>query len=279
MLNTEQLKEIYPLIVTPSHDGKYFHNYILSLLNLHHSALQIGMPIQFLLMQDESLVTRARNNCVATFLENKEWTHLFWIDSDIGFTPEAALRLLKSNYDIAAGVYPLKIDSWPVEGLKQKMTEQEFNAYYQKYTVNTSTHGHHEVHIEIQEDGFIEISEAPTGFMVIKRRVFEQMMVEYPELKYVPDSIGYEEDKGFHFRFFDVMVHPESKRYLSEDYGFCYLWEKMGGKIYIDGKSNLSHQGFKLYQGNFAESLITNFTNAINSSAGVHMKITGLNNL
>lgn len=278
MLEIDELKQVYPLVVTPSHDGKYFHNYIISLLDFHHTALHIGMPIQFYLMRGESLVTRARNNCVATFLENKEWTHLFWIDSDIGFTSDAALRLLQADYDIAAGVYPLKTDSWPIEGLEKKMTEEEFIARYQKYTVNTSSDSNNEVHLKIQEDGFIELSEAPTGFMLIKRNVFEKMMVEYPELQYVPDSIGFE-DKGFHFRFFDVMVHPKSKRYLSEDYGFCYLWEQMGGKIYVDARSNLSHQGLKLYQGDFARSLALNLANAIHAPEGAKMTIYGLNHL
>ena len=279
MLSNEQLKTIYPLLVSPSHDGKYFHNYLNSLLNLQHTAIHLGMPLQFLLMQGESLITRARNNCVATFLENPEWTHLFWIDSDIGFTPEAALRLLQADYDIAAGVYPLKREDWPEQGLPQSMTHEDFLANYQRYTVNARVQaGAEQLTINIQEDGFIEMSEAPTGFMVIKRAVFEKLMKHYPELKYVPDSIGVE-DKGLHHRFFDVMVDPETGRYLSEDYGFCRLWEGIGGKIYIDAKSNLTHQGTKIYQGNFATSLLNNFTLAIPAKHGVEMQINGLNNL
>ena len=42
-----------------------------------------------------------------------------------------------------------------------------------------------------------------------------------------------------HYRFFDVMVDPESRRYFSEDYGFCRLWEKIGGEIFVDANSNL----------------------------------------
>ncbi len=68
----------------------------------------------------------------------------------------------------------------------------------------------------------MEMTEAPTGFMVIKRAVFERLMASYPDLAYVPDSIG-EADLGLHYRFFDVMVDPQTRRYLSEDYGFCRL--------------------------------------------------------
>lgn len=279
MLSSEQLKTIYPLIVTPSHDGKFFHNYVVSLLNFLHESNRVGMSTQYLLMQGESLITRARNNCVATFLENPEWTHLFWIDSDIGFTPNAAFRLLQADYDIAAGVYPLKREEWPEEGLPQGMTLREFVANYQRYTVNARVQGDADhLDLTILDNGFIEMSEAPTGFMVIKRAVFEKMMQAYPELKYTPDSLGVE-DKGLHYRFFDVMVDPETGRYLSEDYGFCRLWEKMGQKIYIDATSNLTHQGMKIYQGNFAESLHTNLSRAIPAKAGVAMTLTGLNNL
>lgn len=276
MLSNEELKSIYPLIVTPCHDGKFFHNYVTSLLNLQHTALHLGLRLQFLLMQGESLITRARNNCVATFLANPEWTHLFWIDSDIGFEPEAALRLLRADYDIAAGVYPLKREDWPEKGLPENMTYEQFLANFQRYTVNARVeNGLDKLDIHIQKDGFIEMSEAPTGFMVIKRAVFEKLMEQYPELKYVPDSFGVE-DKGLHYRFFDVMVDPESGRYLSEDYGFCRLWEGLGNKIYIDAMSNLSHQGMKLYQGDFAASLKRNFTLAIPAKVGLPMELHGL---
>ena len=279
MLTLEQLKTIYPLIVTPSHDGKFFFNYVNSLLNFQNTAMQLGMPVQYLLIQGESLITRARNNCVANFLENKDWTHLFWVDSDIGFTPEAALRLLQSDYDIAAGVYPLKREDWPTQGLPQEMTYEQFLANFQRYTVNArKSEGQESLDIVIQEDGFIEMSEAPTGFMVIKRNVFERIMQHYPELQYVPDSVGIE-DKGLHYRFFDVMVDPKTKRYLSEDYGFCRLWEGMGEKIYIDALSNLTHQGMKMYSGNFASSLQTNFAQAIPAEKGMKMTIAGLNHL
>ena len=279
MLSIEQLTTIYPLIVTPSHDGKYFHNYVNSLLNFQNTALHIGMPTQYLLMQGESLITRARNNCVASFLQNAEWTHLFWIDSDIGFSPEAALRLLQADYEIAAGVYPLKTEEWPADGLPKDMTYAEFKALYQKYTVNARVPaGADFFQLDIQEDGFLEMAEAPTGFMVIKRSVFEKMMQHYPELQYVSDSHGVE-NKGLHYRFFDVMVDPETNRYLSEDYGFCRLWENIGGKIYIGCQSNLAHQGAKIYSGSFANSLENNFALAIPAKADIQLKITGLSYL
>ena len=73
------------------------------------------------------------------------------------------------------------------------MTYVEFKALYQKYTVNPRVPaGQDTFQLDIQEDGFLEMAEAPTGFMVIKRAVFEKMIQHYPELQYVPDSLGVE---------------------------------------------------------------------------------------
>ncbi len=233
------------------------------------------MRMQVLFHQGESLVTRARNNCVAQFLANPHWTHLFWIDADIGFSAQAAFRLLLSGYDIAAGVYPLKRENWPHEGVPAGTTQQQFEATFTRYTVNAKvSEATARVELEVQPDGFMKMTEAPTGFMVIKRAVFERLMASYPDLNYVPDSIG-ETDQGLHYRFFDVMVDPETRRYLSEDYGFCRLWSGLGESIYIDANSNLSHQGAKLYRGDFANSLLTSLPHAVGGPAGAAMVLTG----
>lgn len=277
MLDVSALKGFYPVMVTPSHDGKFFQNYVLSMMNFVVQAERIGMPVQVYFHQGESLVTRARNNCVAEFLAHPEWTHLFWVDADIGFAPEAAFRLLLADYDIAAGVYPLKREQWPAEGVPAGMTREQFDATHTRYTVNAavgSGSAVKSIELDVQPDGFMKMTEAPTGFMVIKRRVFDRLIASYPELQYVPDSLGVP-DRGLHYRFFDVMVDPVTRRYLSEDYGFCRLWSGLGESIYLDANSNLSHQGSKTYRGNFASSLQTFLPHAVGGPAGASMHLTG----
>ena len=275
MLDPSELRQFFPVVVSPSHDGKFFQNYVTSLLNFAIESERAGMRMQVLFHQGESLVTRARNNCVAQFLANPNWTHLFWIDANIGFSAQAAFRLLLSGYDIAAGVYPLKRENWPAEGVPAGTTQQQFEATFTRYTVNAkASELTSQVELEVQPDGFMKMTEAPTGFMVIKRAVFERLIASYPDLNYVPDSIG-ETDQGLHYRFFDVMVDPETRRYLSEDYGFCRLWSGLGESIYIDANSNLSHQGAKMYRGDFASSLLTSLPHAVGGPAGAAMVLKG----
>lgn len=278
MLDPATLKNFFPVVVTPSHDNKCFNTYVLSLLNLTQFFTERGLRLQVMLHDGESLITRARNNCVAKFLEMPEWTHLCWIDSDIGFSTDALLRLLLSDYDVAAGIYPLKREDWPEGGVAAGTTSAQFNANYMRYTVNQDASDDGVVHVDVQPDGFFKVHEAPTGFMAIKRSVFERMIAAYPDLRYTPDSPGVD-DKGLHYRFFDVMIDPKSNRYLSEDYGFCRLWEAIGGEIHVDARSRLTHHGFKIYRGDFPASLRANLPVAVGGTKGAPIKLTGIEHL
>ena len=52
------------------------------------------------------------------------------------------------------------------------------------------------------------------------------------------------------YAFFDCIIDEKSNRYLSEDYAFCRLWQKIGGKIYADLMTPLNHYGTYNFEGN-----------------------------
>jgi len=138
-------------------------------------------------MHSESLITRGRNKMVIRFLEDESLTHLFWIDSDIAFRPQSVCRLLLADRDVSAAVYPMKSFNWPEGGLPQGMTRREFELRFGEFPYNPIDHGKAASKF-VDPDGFVEVAEAPTGFMCIKRRVIYDMMKRYPELNYVPDG-------------------------------------------------------------------------------------------
>jgi hypothetical protein len=266
MLDASVLKTFYPLVATPCYGGAVFHNYVISIIRLIGAARDVQMPIDFHLRIGDSLVTRARNDCVAQFLSNKAYTHLFWIDADIGFSPEAALRLLRSGRDVAAGVYPLKREESPAKGLQ--------------YPVNAGDAPGPEIELHIDSDGFLKVHDAPTGFMLIRRSVFDTLIDKHPDYRYVPDwPEGTYPEGGVHYRFFDAMVDPVSRRYLSEDYAFCRLLQNIGMDIYVDANSNLTHQGQRLYTGDFGAALREAPARAIGATKGLRIKVLGLENL
>lgn len=253
MLTPEDLKNQHLVIATPCYGGQVFQNYFMSVLRFVFAANQVGLTISFIVRGGDSLIPRQRNSIVAEFMATEAYTHLLWIDADIGFEPEQVFRLLLADRPVAGGVYPLKKIVLP-ETMPGGMTREHFQALYAHYPFNPVPGA------GIDEQGFIEVLDLPTGMMMIKREVFEQMATAYPGLRYKPDfMLGLEDlaDKinDYHFRFYDVMTE-ENGRYLSEDYAFCRRWQKIGGKVFADVQSNLSHQGTHMYQGDFFQSLI-----------------------
>lgn len=248
------LRSMKVMLATPCYISAVSMNYVTSIYSLAYACAHAGMSTA-LHMRSESLITRARNRIVKDFLADESFTHLFWIDSDIAFTPEAAFRLLLSDRDVVSGVYPLKVINWPVEGLPAGMTRSEFDLRYTNYAFNPIGQGSEPLAPYLDGDGFIEVAEATTGFMVIKRDVFLKMMKHYPELQYNPDGHNKDPLAHLYWLFFDCMLDPDSRRYLSEDYAFCRRWRDMGGKVYADLHSKLQHLGQHTYQGDFLTSL------------------------
>lgn len=177
-----------PLIATPCYGGMLCVNYVSSVLRLRQACAQIDMPLEFYFHQD-SLITRARNDCVAHFLSG-DCTHLFFIDADVGFEPQAALRVLMSGHDVAAGVYPIKHDG-------------------AGFPIDLEAVG------PVQADGFAAANEAPTGFMCIARRVLETIRHPFDEMRNGDEHLS--EDYAFceRWRALGGKVHVDTTARLS----------------------------------------------------------------
>lgn len=254
MLDISALRQIAPFVATPSYGGTLGSLYVRSLLDLANLAWTHGFAMQTRFLDGDSLIPRARNRLAAEFLADSRWTHLLWIDADVGFSPEAALRLLLAGRDVVAGVYPYKNDGWPAQGLAQPLpagaTQADFDAVHARYPLNL-----HPTPTQADADGFVEVLDAPTGFMLIARHVFERMATDMPQLRYRPDAGAHANAHLPHWRFFDTLVEPDTGRYLSEDFAFCRRWQQLGGRVFVDLHSRLSHQGHKTWQGDLPRAL------------------------
>ena len=246
-------------VATPSYGGLVSTSYVHGLLDLYDTAdrHEFGLRINF--NSFDSLITRARNTMVAEYLADDRFTHLMWIDGDIGFKGSDIVRLLLADRPVAAGVYPLKTDGWPSEGLPEALpagtTKADFRARFAHYPA-TATSGA----MEPDENGFLDVIDAPTGFMLIKREVFLKLASSFPELRYRADLVDRPDHTtgkmaGFHYAFFDTMIDPQFGAYLSEDYAFCRRCAAIGITPAIDTKSNLSHQGSAMFEGDLRRSL------------------------
>ena len=251
-------------IGTPCYGGMITADYFKSCLQLIALASQKKIEIQIGTIGNESLVTRARNTLVQLFMDEKKYTHLLFIDADIAFNPESVFRMLELDKDVVTGVYPRKLIDWTK--VKRRVTENpnigedELHAASLQYNLNVKDPNNVKV-----EKGFIEVLDGATGFMLIKRQVFKKMAEAYPNLKFKSDQhlnqphdteFDYHDTSNWNYAFFDTTIEPETKRYLSEDYSFCRLWQKIGGKIYADILSGMTHFGNYPFKGNVATQFL-----------------------
>jgi len=242
-------KVLFPLI---TYNGTCNTEFAMAAMGLllqiyrHKDIDMVLSPITF-----ESLISRARNAAAAWALSDN-YSHLLFIDADIGFDPHDVFKLIKADKDVAVGIYPKKYYSRSKMEALAKNSPEVFNAKEDWKAVATdfSTELNEESLKKAKRGEIFEVNYAATGFMLIKTDVLRKIIDKRPDLKYVNDVDGYMSAHQDNFYdFFQVGVNPSSKKYESEDYGFCQLWRSLGGKIHVVPDIKLVHTGRNHYPG------------------------------
>ncbi len=215
-----------------------------------------GIKLKYYFLFNESLVQRARNYIVDEFLRS-DFTHLMFIDSDIGFDARDVLGLLglqtqyPEKYDIITAPYPKKTIAW--EKVKKAADAGvaddnpfELERFVSDFVFNPVAG---KTSFELNEP--VEVREAGTGFMLIPRTVLEKYRDAYPELAYLPDHARTEKFDGSReiHAYFDCIIDPETKRYLSEDYFFCRKAREAGMSVWMCPWMKINHVGSYVFRG------------------------------
>lgn len=227
-VNVDFLKSTRVHICMPCYGGMLTEATFMSYIKWSNTARQLGLDWTMETMTNESLISRARNTLVAKFLNTPGSTHLMFIDADIGWEPWHLLVLLNRDVDVIGGLYPMK--SLPI-----------------KWVVNGFDGA------EEGPDGLQEVSKTGTGFMLVKRHVFEKLE-QHPAVKPFKNDIGLPKELDQHLRtYYDTAVREN--RYYSEDWTFCENWRDMGGKVWVDKRVLLRHSGSYVFDFNAQEPL------------------------
>ena len=253
----EKLRKNKLFIATPMYGGMAHGLYIKSSLDLQTTMNKYAIETKFSFLFNESLITRARNYLVDEFLRS-DHTHLLFIDSDIHYNPQDVLALMALDKDVIGGPYPKKSMNWgniaQAARANPNMDPKELEQLVGEYVFNV-VKGTKQ--FSVTEP--LEVMEIGTGFMMVKREVFERMEKEYPTIKYKPDHIGQANFDGSRYihAYFDTVIDTKdsitgggSERYLSEDYMFCQMWRKLGGSIFLCPWMKTQHVGTYAFTGN-----------------------------
>lgn len=207
------------LIATPAYGGMFTKQYLESMLDTWDWLGKEQIQVATYFIENESLITRARNTC-ASLAYQKRFEKLLFIDADIGWKPDDVSRLYYSDKKLIGGIYPWK--SYPIT--------MNWNA---SRTAGTP-----------YSNGECEAHNVATGFLMIDWEVLHAVAKLVPT--YSSTHMNREE-RTYH-DFFSVGVHEG--QYESEDWRFCRLAKEAGYTPWVNLKTVLTHTGTHTWDAN-----------------------------
>lgn len=199
-------------ILTPCYGGNITSAYFHSMMDVFPYAMKNGIGISIETLPNCSLICLGRDMMLTKALEDTNWTHLMWIDSDLRFRPEYIHSMLIDDKDIIGGFYPKK--GLPIDFASSPAPGGENSEF------------------------FFETVFCATGFMMIKREVVETM------LDHFRDELHFTYHDADHVDLFGPVIAKDmGNLYLTEDFAFCYRAKQLGFKTFMSKRFELPHYG------------------------------------
>lgn len=257
-VTAEQINSWNVFFALPCYDLQVTEPFFMSFLKTAIGFKDVGIKFSVSTLSD-SLISRARNQLVAKFMANPAYTHLMFIDVDLGFSPDDIIKMLWHDKEIVTGAYPIKEINWDKvkDNVKKGVDTKSLLEKSVRFVVNPVKAGENKVRVD---KGALSVYDAGTGFMLIKREAFLKLFEAYPELHYNDDTgLLQGEERNNSYALFNSFVDDDgSGRFLSEDYGFCRYWQKIGGEIWTDPSIELAHMGRLSYKGRLIDFIVDN---------------------
>lgn len=176
------------------------------------------------------MIQHARNELVKIFLDSGDEVLVF-LDDDLSWNPQDLVKLVEKPDDIIGVAYRTKTSnhSYPV-------------------TINVDSDGDP----IYRNDGCVSCKYICAGMLKITRKAIEKIQKAYPEQQYC----DFKDDKLVP-GYWDLFPQGVSEgRFYGEDFGFCRLWGKIGGEIWIMPDVDINHHGRgTVFVGNYAKYL------------------------
>jgi|TARA_E500000305_G_scaffold101328_1_gene94827 hypothetical protein len=219
--NSSDLTPPTILVMMPCYGGKIFLETVESLLELQREGIENGIDILYHFDSRCSLISQGRSIMTCNAFEHLEgWTHMLWVDADVGFTMEDVWKLLISDKDIVGGMYPLK--SFPIRWCS--VPYPTFNGEFEMDKKLVRTH-------------YIA-----NGFMMVKRETIAKMLDHYKE------ELDFRYWTGRFTDLFQPIINKDQDNlYLTEDYAFCKRANDMGLETWVRNDVKLSHTGVQRF--------------------------------
>lgn len=216
------------MVATPTYSGTVQHEcaQATQLATIH--CLMRGVVLEWVFASNFSLVQAGRNWLTAEFLSRPECTHLFWLDDDLGFEPDAIIKLLDSDKDAVGGVYLTKHPKksiFPYESLGPAV------------------------------DHLQPARKLPGGFLLVKRHAVESVASRCEMFNLEHSGEIRETPHVFEVPLIEDPKHPGKRLMLGEDYVFCRRLIEAGFGVFARTDISFSHIGRYAYNGRLQRTL------------------------
>jgi len=224
------------LVCTPCYGDLVKRPHFESCLALRKEFMNAGVDHDWQTLGNESLITRARNVLASGFLYDSVYQCLFFFDADIECSPADVAKLWNLCYagaDVAVGPYRMKKPNAPLA------------AWVDGRLLNLED-------LENKEEPF-KVDYAGTGFMMIRRKTFENLIMEDKVIDYAEGQCGPDGKEGRCWNFFmdgiegDMDGDWQARHHLPEDYWFCKRVQEAGMSVMMDPSIKLLHHGNAAY--------------------------------
>lgn len=237
------------MVATPVH-SEVSIGYLKSILDLQKASYLRGVDLIFEYGVGSALVHDVRNKLANKFLRSN-CTHLFFIDSDIVFSPDQFFQVIQfsknEKYSIYGGVYPKKNVNWEFLYYAFTQGKKDIHNYLGYFTVDYK--------LENKDTDFskpIEVGGLGAGFMCIPREVFHTIYSSGTCKSYYSSFSDFD-GQILIDSFFDFDINENTKTLLGEDINFCKKALKCDVKIYALPWLIIGHEGRFTYSATFSK--------------------------
>jgi len=238
------------LFATISDTGSVSVGYNQSVIQLCINFTKLNIDYDFITIQNEHILSRAKNCIIAKVLSEQKYTHLMFIDTNLTFSWNNILELLMKNKEISGGVIPKRTINW--DKVKQNVIKNNDieNAHLYAKSMNydfdpviykKESESGEELQQINNDNGLIEVNTLDSHFMLLKRSALELMVDKLGiMLKFnnTYQEYNQEEIKEHFYAFFEK--ERTDQEYIEEDANFSKRWKKCKGQLWVYLMANIN---------------------------------------
>jgi hypothetical protein len=185
-------------------------------------------------------IVDARNYLVSNFFDRRTESHLLFVDTDMGFSPDLIVDMLKFGKPFTGVVSPRR-------GLDAETMRRGGNMR------QALTYVHGKIDDASLTSGFVRTERCGAGILLLTRECIAEMVEKSPAavdtklFKTLPFGAPF---KRF-LRLFD-RIETDTER-LSEDFSFCRRWTDLDREIWANVSHDITHVGWQRFTGNYMD--------------------------